>query len=770
MTEHVDIQAETKEQVKNVVRKARPAVVWLARFGFVAKGFVYFMIGLIAILASVAYGCATFLDLTLGTFSETVVCASEMVVPIRHDMPWPQAALVGCCVPTGVGAVTRHAKIEAGSSVLVIGCGAGVTAGAVSIDPMVKDQTIAEIEPLVPRVVSTHFAEHNFNVVANPKVTVHLDDARHYLLTTNEKFDAITSDPLDPWVKGAATLYTREFFNVVKDHLNPNGVVTLFVQLYESNEAAVKSEIATFLEVFPNGTVWANNIGRWSCNPGATYSHNVGTKCSPTDKAVSPPSSCGVLLVRRLRSSSSHIPARVHDDVVPGDIPGPFRDEEAHRGGNVALLDEPSQGGLVGEVLVDLLGCDSPHPGLLLHDGVHAPAMGDVRAHVVHGDAVGREVGRAGLGEGEHAALGRGVGRAQLRVGHAAANLDTVNDFRLARLRFQCRPFRTIPDHDETPLQIRRQSPQRLDQMRDALALHETADEQNLKTGGPPPPAPRSRRRVSLGKGEGVWDHLHRRLGRFSREYWGLFLLYALLAPVLLFASTQGFGNIDMQAFAAVLLLQLGTAILVGLPTYLIALDRLGELVALLGLQQVQVSLKSRIMLLGGFVPLLSYSMLMHYQLLQGGGVLEVDLAMLHLEDPDVLGVRVAVEVVLVDAGLHAAAVSLALRDVEGVAEDHARLRRGRRDGDILVVAQLGEPFQPGDGLGPLLLRHPPVMLLEELLPLEALELAFLGGRRAERAARAQQLGARGRRRRKHAQRLPAADRPFHDGTVAGCA
>ena len=144
------------------------------------------------------------------------------------------------------------------SKVLVIGCGAGVTAGAVSIDPMVKDQTIAEIEPLVPRVVSTHFAEHNFDVVRNPKVKVHLDDARHYLLTTDEKFDAITSDPLDPWVKGAATLYTREFFETVKAHLNPGGVVTLFVQLYESNEEAAKSEIATFLEAFPHGAVFAN--------------------------------------------------------------------------------------------------------------------------------------------------------------------------------------------------------------------------------------------------------------------------------------------------------------------------------------------------------------------------------------------------------------------------------------------------------------------------------------------------------------------------------
>ena len=146
------------------------------------------------------------------------------------------------------------------AKVLVIGCGAGVTAGAVSIDPMVKDQIIAEIEPLVPRVVSEHFSEHNFDVVRNPKVRIHLDDARHYLLTTDEKFDAITSDPLDPWVKGAATLYTREFFAEVKEHLNPGGVVTLFVQLYESTDAAVKSEIATFLEAFPNGAVFANTV------------------------------------------------------------------------------------------------------------------------------------------------------------------------------------------------------------------------------------------------------------------------------------------------------------------------------------------------------------------------------------------------------------------------------------------------------------------------------------------------------------------------------
>jgi spermidine synthase len=156
--------------------------------------------------------------------------------------------------------IPRQAK-----KVVVIGCGAGVTAGAVSIDPAVEHQTIAEIEPLVPKVVAKYFGEHNFHVVDNPKVHIRIDDARHYLLTTDEKFDAITSDPLDPWVKGAAMLYTEEFFTLAKSKLNPGGAFTLFVQLYESNTEAVKSEIATFMKVFPNGVVWGNT------NNGAGY-------------------------------------------------------------------------------------------------------------------------------------------------------------------------------------------------------------------------------------------------------------------------------------------------------------------------------------------------------------------------------------------------------------------------------------------------------------------------------------------------------------------
>jgi spermidine synthase len=144
-------------------------------------------------------------------------------------------------------------------SALVVGFGAGVTAGAISIHPTVERMVICELEPLIPKVVSKYFSAVNYDIAANPKVQIVYDDARHYVLTTREKFDVITSDPIHPWVKGAATLYTKEYFEHVRAHLNPGGVVTQWVPLYESTEDAVRSEIATFLQVFPNGTVWRND-------------------------------------------------------------------------------------------------------------------------------------------------------------------------------------------------------------------------------------------------------------------------------------------------------------------------------------------------------------------------------------------------------------------------------------------------------------------------------------------------------------------------------
>ena len=144
--------------------------------------------------------------------------------------------------------------------VLVIACGAGVTAGAASIDPRVQSLTMVEIEPLVPAAAAKYFGDYNFNVVTNPKVHVEIDDARHFLNTTKQKFDAITSDPFDPYVKGAANLYTQEFWEMVRAHLNPGGVATAWVPLYQSGLAASKSQIGTFFRAFPHGIVWGNPV------------------------------------------------------------------------------------------------------------------------------------------------------------------------------------------------------------------------------------------------------------------------------------------------------------------------------------------------------------------------------------------------------------------------------------------------------------------------------------------------------------------------------
>jgi spermidine synthase len=153
--------------------------------------------------------------------------------------------------------------------VLVVACGAGVTAGSFVVHPDVKRIVICDIEPLVPKVVTPMFGKENYHVVdgiarENPhmvngkQVEVIYDDGRHFLRTTREKFDVITSDPIDPWVKGCASLYTAEYYRMGREHLNPGGVFCHWFPLQQSDLATAKSVMATFFQIFPNGVVWSN--------------------------------------------------------------------------------------------------------------------------------------------------------------------------------------------------------------------------------------------------------------------------------------------------------------------------------------------------------------------------------------------------------------------------------------------------------------------------------------------------------------------------------
>jgi spermidine synthase len=144
-------------------------------------------------------------------------------------------------------------------SVLVVGFGAGITAGSFVPYPDVESITICELEPLIPPASTRFFGKQNYNVLHDSRTRIAYDDARHYIYTTLAQFDVITTDPIHPWVKGTSTLYSKEYYELVKSHLRPGGVVAQWLPIYDSDAETVKTELATFFDVFPNGTIWSNH-------------------------------------------------------------------------------------------------------------------------------------------------------------------------------------------------------------------------------------------------------------------------------------------------------------------------------------------------------------------------------------------------------------------------------------------------------------------------------------------------------------------------------
>jgi spermidine synthase len=155
--------------------------------------------------------------------------------------------------------------------VLIVGLGTGTTAGCFVLHPEIESITICEIEPAVTEAAGRYFAEPNHRVLEDDRTVVHFDDARHFLATTDEKFDVITSDPINSWIRGTAALYSIEYFDLCKKHLNPGGVVVQWIPLYEKDFATAKCELGTFLKAFPNATLWTS----WRTSDGPDLRHDI---------------------------------------------------------------------------------------------------------------------------------------------------------------------------------------------------------------------------------------------------------------------------------------------------------------------------------------------------------------------------------------------------------------------------------------------------------------------------------------------------------------
>ncbi len=143
--------------------------------------------------------------------------------------------------------------------VMLIGHGSGITTGSMAVHPISKLITL-ELEPAVIEG-SRYFDQFSHNILDDPRVTLVEDDARNYLLRTDDLYDVIVSEPSHPWRSGSAKLFTQEFFKIGKNHLAPGGVFSQWIHFYGIRAPELKSVIKTFHSVFPNVMIFYTDAG-----------------------------------------------------------------------------------------------------------------------------------------------------------------------------------------------------------------------------------------------------------------------------------------------------------------------------------------------------------------------------------------------------------------------------------------------------------------------------------------------------------------------------
>lgn len=137
----------------------------------------------------------------------------------------------------------------------VVGLGTGTTAGVLGTLPDVSEVVVAELEPAVMKVARMS-ASGNGDVLRNPKVTVQTGDARELLLTQNETYDVIVSEPSNPYRIGVANLFTTEFYAAVAARLNQGGLFAQWVQGYEIDAATLATVMRTLQTAFGEVSIY----------------------------------------------------------------------------------------------------------------------------------------------------------------------------------------------------------------------------------------------------------------------------------------------------------------------------------------------------------------------------------------------------------------------------------------------------------------------------------------------------------------------------------
>jgi spermidine synthase len=133
-------------------------------------------------------------------------------------------------------------------SMLLVGLGGGVTLE--QIPQHIERIDVIEIEQEVVAANRWLSPQRAVDPLADPRVHLHISDARSALFLSNQKFDVIAAQASHPWTGGASHLYTGEFFELVSDHLSDSGVFVQWVGRVFIDVDLMKTVVATLLDHF----------------------------------------------------------------------------------------------------------------------------------------------------------------------------------------------------------------------------------------------------------------------------------------------------------------------------------------------------------------------------------------------------------------------------------------------------------------------------------------------------------------------------------------
>ena len=119
-----------------------------------------------------------------------------------------------------------------------------------------KEIHVVDISPEILSLADVIHPDASENPLNDERVQVHIEDGRYFLQTTPGRFDIITAEPPPPAFAGVVNLYTREYFELIHERLNPGGFASYWLPVSQMRPFDAKAIVLAFCEAFPDCTLW----------------------------------------------------------------------------------------------------------------------------------------------------------------------------------------------------------------------------------------------------------------------------------------------------------------------------------------------------------------------------------------------------------------------------------------------------------------------------------------------------------------------------------